>query len=81
MLLEHLAMLLIKVKNPQFLKRPWLFTISTLIGGAWPIYSAGQKAQNIEVIGLVVVVVAVINLWFYLSLRKTVRDQELSGLN
>jgi hypothetical protein len=72
-------MLLVKVKNPQFLRRPWLFTIYTLIGGAWPIYIAGPKAQNIDVIGLAVAVVAVINLWFYLSLRKTIKDQERSG--
>ena len=71
-------MLLMKVTNPQFLKRPWLFTIYSLIGGAWPIYFAGPKAQSIEVIGLLVAVVAIINLWFYLSLRKTIQDQEHS---
>lgn len=70
-------MLLMKIRNPQFLKRPWLFTLYTFIGGAWPIYFAGPKAQNADVIGIAVAVVALINLWFYLSLRKTLRDQNL----
>lgn len=69
-------MLSIKIKNQQFLKRPWLFALYTVIGGAWPIYFAGPKAQNIEVISVAVGVVAVLNLWFYLSLRQTLRDQE-----
>jgi len=69
-------MLLIRIRNPQFLKRPWLFALYTVIGGAWPIYFAGPKAQNIEVISVAAGFVAVLNLWFYLSLRQTLRDQE-----
>jgi hypothetical protein len=69
-------MLLVKVKNPQFLKRPWLFTTCTLIGGAGGIYFAGPRAQNLEVISAVGVVFVIINLWFFMSLRQTLRDQK-----
>jgi hypothetical protein len=70
------AMLLVKVTNQQFLKRPWLFAIYTVMGGAWLIYFGGPKAQGIEVIAIAVSVVAVVNVWFYLSLRQTLRDQK-----
>ena len=71
--------MLLKIKNPQFLKRPWLFTIYTVIGVAWPIYYGGPKTQNMDVITIAAAVLVVLNLWFYLSLRRTLRDQERAG--
>jgi hypothetical protein len=69
-------MLLMKIKNPQFLKRPWLLTIYTVIGGICPIYFAGPEAHSIEVIGGAVGAVAAVNAWFYLSLWQTLRNQK-----
>jgi hypothetical protein len=43
-------MLLIKVRNQQFLRRPWLVTVYTVIGGAWPIYLAGPVAQSVDIL-------------------------------
>ncbi len=58
-----------KMGNQQFLKRPWLFSIYTIIGGAVPIYFGGPSAQNTDVIAIVVGIVAIINIWFFLTLR------------
>jgi hypothetical protein len=38
--------MLLKIKNQQFLERPWLFTIYTAIGVAWPIYYGGPNTQK-----------------------------------
>jgi hypothetical protein len=65
-----------KVRNQQLLKRPWLFSIYTIIGGALTIYFAAPPAQNTDVIAVAVGVVAVINIWFFVSLRQTLRSQK-----
>jgi hypothetical protein len=66
-------MFLIKIKNQNLIKYPWLFALSTVIGGAYPLYFGGPAAQTPGVIAIAAVVVAVLNIWFYLSLRKTLR--------
>jgi len=68
-------MLLIKIKNQALLKWPWFFTVCTLIGGTYPLYLAGPSGRTPPVIAVIVLVVGLINLWFYLSLRKTLRDK------
>ena len=65
-----------KIRNQQFLKRPWLFTIYTVIGGLLPLYFAGPAAQTAEVIVVAVGVVALLNVWFFVSLSQTLRDQK-----
>jgi hypothetical protein len=65
-----------KIKNQQFLKRPWLFTIYAAIGVGLSIYFGGPAAQTPEVILVAVGVLAVLNVWFFVSLRQTLRAQK-----
>jgi hypothetical protein len=65
-----------KIRNQQLLKRPWLFTIYTAVGGLLPLYLGGPAAQTAEVILVAVGVLAVLNVWFFVSLRQTLREEK-----
>lgn len=69
-------MFLLTVKNQSLIKRPWLFSACTVIGGAYPLYFGGPAAQTPETIAIAALVVVALNVWFYLSLRKTLRDKK-----
>jgi hypothetical protein len=65
-----------KIGNQMFLKRPWLFTIYTIIGGGLFLYFGGPQTQNAAVVVVAAGVVTVINIWFFVSLKQTLRDQK-----
>ena len=65
-----------RIRNPQFLKRPWLFTIYTFLGAALPLYFGGPSTLHPEVIAVAAGVVAVVNVWFFVSLKRTRHDQK-----
>lgn len=64
-----------KVKNPSLLRRPWLFPIYTLIGGALGLIFGGPKVISAGVIIVALAVIALLNAWFFVSLKQTTRDQ------
>ena len=69
----------LKVTNPQFLKRPWLFALYTVIGGALPVYFGRPVTLDLGVIAIIAGVVAALNVWFYVLLKHTLNEQKRTG--
>lgn len=64
-----------KIRNQHFLKRPWLFPICTALGATLGIFEGGTHGHSVTTLTLILVgIVAAINAWFFLSLRKTRLD-------
>jgi hypothetical protein len=67
------------VRNPSLLKRPWLFPIYTVIGGVLGLVFGGPKVISTAVIIVALVIIALLNAWFFVSLKQTTRDQKSPG--
>ena len=68
-----------KIRNQSLLRRPWLFPIYTVLGVPLGLYlsrDAVKVLNNATVILIGVGCVAAINVWFFASLRQTLRDQK-----
>lgn len=63
-----------KIRNQLLLKRPWLFPIYAVIGAVRGLYFGGPRIFSVEVVAIAVGVIAVLNLWFFVSLTRTPRD-------
>jgi hypothetical protein len=66
----------VKIRNQLFLKRPWLFPILTVLGGAIPLFNKRKELSFTLEVSLFLVVIIVINAWFFISLRRTTREQK-----
>jgi len=68
-----------KIRNQSLLRRPWLFPVYTLLGVPLGLYLGGDAVKVLNyptVIFIFVGCIAALNVWFFASLKQTLRDQK-----
>jgi uncharacterized membrane protein AbrB (regulator of aidB expression) len=66
----------VRIRNQIFLKRPWLFPIFSVIGGCIGLFNRPKELSNTAVMSIFLVVIIVINTWFFISLWRTTRERK-----
>ena len=66
--------LLMRIRNQHLLKRPWLFPVYTLIGGAIGLLSVTSGLSVAMRGAIFVVCISLMNVWFFIALRLTRRN-------
>lgn len=65
-----------RIRNQSLLKRPWLFPICTVTGVFVGLFVEGTKGLSAPTIIFVLVGICIApNIWFFVSLRQTQRQQ------
>ena len=62
------------VKNQMLLKRPWLFALLTAVGVSIAAYRLEDVGFPLRIVGPAIAF-ALVNLWFFLALRRTRKIQ------
>jgi len=65
------------IRNQSLLRRPWLFPVYTVLGVLIGLYFGGDAVRvlnNLTVILIGVACIAALNVWFFASLRQTLRE-------
>jgi hypothetical protein len=68
-----------KIRNQVLLRLPWLFSACTIIGVPLGLYLSGDALKVLSKLTLILIgvgCIAALNLWFFVSLRQTTRDQK-----